>query len=90
VALPWASSDGPARIGLRPNALVADPAGTLEGEVSGRVHRRDHVRLLVKIEHLEVDAVASIATAPEPGQSVRLRLDPDGLAVLGDHSGDGE
>lgn len=82
VELPWAPYDGPARIGLRPNALVADPAGPIEGEVSGRVHRRDHVRLLVKIEHLEVDAVAGIATAPEPGQSVRLRLDPDGFALL--------
>jgi thiamine transport system ATP-binding protein len=86
VEVPWAT-DGPARIGLRPNALVADPEGTIEGEVSGRVHRRDHVRLLVKVEHQEVDAVAGIATAPEPGQSVRLRLDPDGLAVLGDHPG---
>jgi thiamine transport system ATP-binding protein len=86
VELPWAA-DGPARIGLRPNALVADHEGTIEGEVSGRVHRRDHVRLLVKVEHREVDAVAGIATAPEPGQSVRLRLDPDGLAVLGDHPG---
>ncbi|MEV4318692.1 ABC transporter ATP-binding protein [Actinocrispum sp. NPDC049592] len=86
VELPWAQ-DGPARIGLRPNALVADPEGALEGEVSGKVHRRDHVRLLVKIEHREVDAVATMATAPEPGQKVRLRLDSDGLAVLGDHAG---
>jgi thiamine transport system ATP-binding protein len=86
VNLPWAPA-GPARIGLRPNALVADPAGPLHGEVSGKVHRRDHVRLLVKLEHREVDAVASIADAPDPGQSVTLRLDPDGLAVLGDHPG---
>jgi thiamine transport system ATP-binding protein len=87
--IPWAH-DGKTRIGLRPNALVADPAGPLHGEVSGRVHRRDHVRLLVKIEHREVDAVATMATAPEPGQSVNLRLDADGLAVLGDHPGQRE
>jgi thiamine transport system ATP-binding protein len=80
--LPWAPN-GPARIGLRPHALVADPDGELRGEVSGRVHRRDHLRLLVKIEHREVDAVASITNAPEPGQSVRLRLDPDGFALVG-------
>jgi thiamine transport system ATP-binding protein len=89
VELPWAP-DGDVRIGLRPNALVASSAGTVEGEVSERVHRRDHVRLLVKVAHREVDAVAGIATAPEPGQRVTLRIDPDGLAVLGDHPGQRE
>lgn len=89
VRIPWAP-DGRHQIGLRPHALVADPNGPLHGEVSGRVHRRDHVRLLVKLEHREVDAVAGIADAPEPGQPVTLRLDPDGLAVLGDHPGKGE
>lgn len=89
VRLPWAP-DGEHRIGLRPHALVADPDGPLLGAVSGRVHRRDHVRLLVKVEHREVDAIAGITTAPEPGEPVRLRLDPDGLAVLGGHPGQGE
>jgi thiamine transport system ATP-binding protein len=87
--VPWAP-EGDVRLGLRPNALVADPAGTVVGEVSERVHRRDHVRLLVKVEHREVDAVAGIATAPEPGTRVTLRIDPDGLAVLGDHPGERE
>nr|WP_042190042.1 ABC transporter ATP-binding protein [Kibdelosporangium sp. MJ126-NF4]CEL19057.1 Thiamin ABC transporter, ATPase component [Kibdelosporangium sp. MJ126-NF4]CTQ95141.1 Thiamin ABC transporter, ATPase component [Kibdelosporangium sp. MJ126-NF4] len=82
ITVPWAP-EGKQRIGLRPHALVADPNGPLEGEVSGRVHRRDHVRLLVKLEHREVDAVASITDAPEPGQPVRLRLDPDGFALVG-------
>ncbi|ALG06624.1 ABC transporter ATP-binding protein [Kibdelosporangium phytohabitans] len=82
IALPWAP-DGDHKIGLRPNALVADPDGPIEGEVSGRVHRRDHVRLLVKLEHREVDAVASITAAPQPGEPVRLRLEPDGCALLG-------
>ncbi|ONI77135.1 ABC transporter [Actinosynnema sp. ALI-1.44] len=81
IALPWAP-DGEHRIGLRPNALVVDPDGPIEGEVSGRVHRRDHVRLLVKLEHREVDAVASITDAPQPGEPVRLRLDPDGCALV--------
>ncbi|CAM3932137.1 ABC transporter ATP-binding protein [Kibdelosporangium persicum] len=82
VHLPWAP-EGTHKIGLRPHALVADPDGPLQGEVSGRVHRRDHVRLLVKLEHREVDAVATIADAPEPGHPVRLRLDPDGFALVG-------
>jgi thiamine transport system ATP-binding protein len=87
--VPWAR-DGDVRLGLRPNALVVDPAGTVVGEVSERVHHRDHVRLLVKVEHREVDAVAGIATAPEPGTRVTLRIDPDGLAVLGDDPGERE
>jgi thiamine transport system ATP-binding protein len=70
--------------------LVVDPQGELTGEVTGRVHRRDHVRLLVKVGGRQVDAVAGIADAPEPGRKVRLRLDPDGLAVFGDHPGQSE
>jgi thiamine transport system ATP-binding protein len=89
VTVPWAR-DGDVRIGLRPHALVADPDGPVVGEVVARVHRRDHVRLLVRVGMREVDAVTGIATAPEPGSSVRLRIDPDGLAVLGDHSGQRE
>ncbi|HEV2784448.1 MAG TPA: ABC transporter ATP-binding protein [Actinophytocola sp.] len=80
VELPRAP-DGPVRLGLRPTALRVDGSGPLDGEVLARVHRRDHVRLVVRLD-TAMDAVAGIADAPEVGARVRLRLDPDGLAVL--------
>ena len=39
----------PARVGLRSTALRVTPDGPLEAEVLERVHRRDHVRLLVRL-----------------------------------------
>ena len=83
VRLEWAP-DGAVLIGLRPSALRAEASGSLAARVIERVHRRDHVRLLVSLGGGEtMDAVAGIADAPEDGASVRLALDPDGLAVLG-------
>jgi thiamine transport system ATP-binding protein len=82
VRLDWAP-EGVVTLGLRPTALRVDASGPLSAEVIERVHRRDHVRLLVRLGGDEtMDAVAGIADAPEEGASVRLALDPDGLAVL--------
>jgi thiamine transport system ATP-binding protein len=89
--LPWAS-DGPVRLGLRPNALRVSEDG-VSGEVLARVHRRDHIRLQVRLDtgpDAPVDAVAGIADPPKVGARVRLALDPNGLAVLGEHSGEGQ
>ncbi|MBC6451155.1 ABC transporter ATP-binding protein [Actinokineospora sp. HBU206404] len=78
--VPWAP-DGPVTAGLRPAALrVGD--GPTEVTVTARVHRRDHVRLVVDTGGRRVDAVAGIADAPEVGARVRLVLAPDGVAVL--------
>jgi thiamine transport system ATP-binding protein len=91
VTLPWAP-DGTVRIGLRPNALRVSDTG-VGGEVLARVHRRDQVRLRVRLDAghgAQVDAVAGIADPPEVGARVRLAPDPDGLAVLGQHPGEGE
>ncbi|HET9138626.1 ABC transporter ATP-binding protein [Actinophytocola sp.] len=76
--------DGPVLLGLRPTALRSDHGGRLRGETLARVHRRDHVRLRVRLAEWPepVDAVAGIADAPEAGDPVRLCLDPDGVAVL--------
>jgi thiamine transport system ATP-binding protein len=83
VRLGWAP-DGSVRLGLRPSALRVDGAGPVSGVVLARVHRRDHVRLSVRLGGVDepLDAVAGIADAPEVGALVRLTLDPDGLAVL--------
>ena len=86
VPVPWAGADRDVRIGLRPGALRAAADGTVAALVRGRVHRRDHVRLLVEPDGLPgrtIDAVAAIADAPDTGDAVRLALEPDGIAVLG-------
>lgn len=87
LALPE-SGDGDVLLGLRANALRTDPAGFVRGEVVQRLHRRDHARLLVRLSGdgvptNPVEAVAPVAGAPEPGDAVRLALDPDGIALTG-------
>ena len=86
--LPWAP-DGEITLGLRPNALRLTENG-IPGKLLRSVHRRDHVRLQVRLDDTDqvVDAVAAIAETP--GDRVHLRLDPDGLAVLGRDARQGE
>ena len=67
------------RVGLRATALRVDPDGLLEGTVVERVHRRDHVRLLVEIGGEEYEAVGPVSV----GDRVRLALDLDGVARVG-------
>jgi thiamine transport system ATP-binding protein len=69
-----------ARVGLRATALRVDPSGSLEGTVLERVHRRDHVRLLVEIDGEEYEAVGPMT---EVGDRVRLVIDLDGVARIG-------
>ncbi|PPK70191.1 thiamine transport system ATP-binding protein [Actinokineospora auranticolor] len=81
IHLPWAP-DGAVRLGLRPTALkVGD--GPLSGEVTARVHRRDHVRLTVAVGDRTLDAVAPVAATPPVGAAVTLAVDPDGVSVIG-------
>lgn len=68
------------RVGLRATALRVDPSGALEGVVLERVHRRDHVRLLVEIDGSEYEAVGPMT---EVGDRVRLEIDLDGVARIG-------
>jgi thiamine transport system ATP-binding protein len=78
IPLPWAPP-GEVLLGLRPTALR--PAGTgVRGEVVQRVHRRDHVRIRVRLASgLVVDAVTAVLDTDD---TVTLALDPDGLAVI--------
>jgi thiamine transport system ATP-binding protein len=79
VELPWASP-GEAVLGLRPSALRPSATG-VKGEVLQRVHRRDHVRLRVRLTTgREVDAVAGVLDTDD---TVTLALDPDGVALVG-------
>jgi thiamine transport system ATP-binding protein len=72
-----------ARVGLRATALRTDPTGPIHAEVLERVHRRDHVRLLVRLAGEEFEAVAPVATPPSPGDQVTLSVDHDGVAIIG-------
>jgi thiamine transport system ATP-binding protein len=86
--LPWAP-DGQVTLGLRPTALRLADNG-ISGKLIRSVHRREHVRLQVRLDGTDqlVDAVAGIAETP--GDRVHLTLDPDGLAVLRGHPGQSE
>ncbi|UOX88581.1 ABC transporter ATP-binding protein [Amycolatopsis sp. FBCC-B4732] len=75
-------ADGPVRLGLRPHALRVAASGTA-GEVVEAVHRREHVRLVVRSSESTVDAVAPAASDLRAGDAVALELDPDGVAVVG-------
>jgi thiamine transport system ATP-binding protein len=81
VALPDVD-DGPVRLGLRPHALRVASEG-VPGEVVAAVHRREHVRLVVRLEESTVDALAPAASDLRAGDAVRLELDPDGVALIG-------
>ncbi|MFE9743446.1 ABC transporter ATP-binding protein [Saccharothrix saharensis] len=72
-----------ARVGLRATALRVDPAGPIGAVVLARVHRRDHVRLLVRLDGDDFEAVAPVAGPPSPGDHVTLAVDHDGIAVIG-------
>ncbi|AXB45080.1 ABC transporter ATP-binding protein [Amycolatopsis albispora] len=77
-----AEVDGPVLLGLRPSALRVAETG-VRGEVVSQVYRRDHVRLKVRVEDgSTVDAAAPVLAELAEGDSVRLRLDPDGIAVV--------
>ncbi|MBP2340873.1 thiamine transport system ATP-binding protein [Saccharothrix coeruleofusca] len=72
-----------ARVGLRATALRVAGDGPLAGVVVERVHRRDHVRLLVELDGERYEAVGPVGGRWEPGERVRLAVDPDGVAIIG-------
>lgn len=76
--------DGELRLGLRPAGLRLADTGT-KGEVLSVLRRRDHARLSVRVDDVEqpLDAVTGVAGDVQAGETVSLRLDPDGLAVVG-------
>jgi thiamine transport system ATP-binding protein len=76
-------ADGAVRLGLRPNALRLVDEG-IAGTVTGVVHRREHVRLVVRLDDSStVDAVAPVTADVNIGDRVHLVLDADGIAVIG-------
>ncbi|ATY14657.1 ABC transporter ATP-binding protein [Amycolatopsis sp. AA4] len=74
--------DGPVRLGFRPHGLKVAKEG-VPGEVTAAVHRREHLRLVVRCGESTVDAVAPAGADIRAGDPVRLEPDPDGIAVVG-------
>ncbi len=75
-------ADGSGTLALRRGALRADPGGALRGVVRRAVTVSDAVHLDVDVDR--VGAVAARADEPglQPGDEVRLRVDPGATAYL--------
>ncbi|QGK68847.1 ATP-binding cassette domain-containing protein [Allosaccharopolyspora coralli] len=75
------------RLGLRAGGLRA-VAGNDDDRapiVRQRLHRHDHVRLVLDVPEMgEVEAVAPTGTAPHVGDHATLTLDPNGVAIISD------
>lgn len=73
----------PVALAVRRSALVLDRDGPLSGVVVSARATPDQLRLVVDVEGVgEVDAVATAAVHPGPGERVRLRADRARLSIL--------
>ena len=77
-------AEGAVRLGLRPMGVRVSDSGT-KAEVRSVLRRRDHTRLVVRVAGVvdRLDAVTGLADDIRPGETVAVRLDPDGIARIG-------
>jgi thiamine transport system ATP-binding protein len=76
--------DGTVRLGLRPESLVAAPNGPVDATVLQVTAMPSGVRLRVAVDGWgESAATAPLRDTFEPGQRVRLWLDPRTVALIG-------
>jgi thiamine transport system ATP-binding protein len=81
--VPAGTGDGPQVLLVRPSGVVLDSAGPLAAVVAARTFRGDHVALLLQpAEGPLLEAASTLANAPPPGASVRVRFDPAEVVVL--------
>ena len=78
---PSSLPDGEHRIVIRPEGVVADPAGDLVGEVVASSFARGERRLVVRSMNSDL-VVDGGNTNPELGSSVRVGIDPDSVCVI--------
>ncbi len=76
------SVEGSVRIIVRPEALVPDQSGTIEGTVASSTFRGADSVLSVEINGVTVEAVAAGGEDRSPGSAIRLAADPSGIVVL--------
>jgi thiamine transport system ATP-binding protein len=74
------TSDGAARLVIRPDALVIDPAGHLDGTVRSSTFQGDHYRVTLDIGGITAEIHERHAISP--GDVINLRLDPAGVVVV--------
>lgn len=76
-------ADGAVRLGLRPMGVRVAESGT-KAEVLSVLRRRDHTRLTVRVDGVSqpLDAVTGVADDVQPGESVSVRIDPNGIARI--------
>jgi thiamine transport system ATP-binding protein len=81
--LGWNITDalGDAPCAVRPDAVRVAPDGQLAGTVVERTFRRDHFLVRVALSGRDdvLDVVIRDAVPPEPGHSLRLAVDADGV-----------
>jgi thiamine transport system ATP-binding protein len=84
-----AFADGRARVAVRPDALVLDGGGPLDGRVVARTFRRDHWSVRIQPvggagpSAATADVVVRGSQPPSVGERVRVRVDGDGVVPLG-------
>jgi len=74
--------DGAVQLVIRPDALMIDTAGHLDATVRSSTFQGDHYRLTLDIGGITAEVHEQHPHSP--GDSVRLRLNPDGVVVVGD------
>ncbi len=72
--------DGAARLVIRPDAMVIDAAGHLDGTVISATFRGDHYRMTLDIGGITAEIHERHAISP--GDVVGLRLDPAGVVAV--------
>lgn len=78
IAMP-AGLDGPVRLAIRPDAVHLDANGPVEATVVSEVFRGGDTLLRLESNGIELDAVGEARR----GETVRIRIDPAGVSVLG-------
>ncbi|TIC89385.1 ABC transporter ATP-binding protein [Nocardioides sp. GY 10113] len=75
------------RVAVRPSALRAGAEGDLTATVLSAVASPDGARLVLRVDGVgELDATGPVGGFPLVGDAVRVRVEPAGLAPLGDLS----
>ena len=83
--LPSPAGAGRIRALVRPDAVLLDASGPIAGVVTARSFRGSHTRLSVSVDGSDTPIEVHVAgsSAPAPGESVRLRVPPSAIVVLG-------